>query len=52
MDQLTKYAHLIALPHPFIATIVAEVFFVDVYKLLDTPTTIVNDRGPTFISKF
>jgi hypothetical protein len=42
VDRFSKYAHFIALGHPYMATSVAQAFF----------DTIVSDRDPIFTSKF
>ncbi|PKA61698.1 putative mitochondrial protein [Apostasia shenzhenica] len=52
VDRLTKYAHFIALSHPYSALEVAQIFLDNVFKLHGMPTTIVSDRDPVFISKF
>ena len=52
VDCLTKYAHFIALSHPFIASIVAKVFLDNIQKLHGTPKVIVSDRDTIFTSHF
>ncbi|KAJ4801510.1 polyprotein [Rhynchospora pubera] len=52
VDRLTKYAHFMALKHPFQASNVAQVFLDTVYRLHGLPTSIVSDRDPVFTSKF
>ncbi|GKC03690.1 retrotransposon-related protein, partial [Tanacetum coccineum] len=44
VDRLTKYAHFIALSHPYTAVQVARVFLDHIYKLHGMPKTIVSDR--------
>jgi hypothetical protein len=52
VDCLSKYAHLCALQHPFIASTVAQLFMDQVFKLHGMPHSIVSDRDPTFNSNF
>ena len=52
VDRFTKYAHFMALAHPFDAPVVAKTYMDHVYKLHGHPTSIVTDRGPTFLSNF
>ena len=52
VDRFTKYAHFIALSHPFTVSMVAGAYLDNVYKLHGNPTSIVSDRGPTFLSNF
>jgi len=51
VDKLTRYAHFLALKHPFTAHQVAMVFVDNVYKLHSLPSVIVTDRDPIFTSK-
>lgn len=44
VDRLAKYGHLLALPHPYIAKQVADLFMESVYKLHGFPQDIVLDR--------
>ncbi|GJT69050.1 putative mitochondrial protein [Tanacetum coccineum] len=52
VDRLTKYAHFMALSHPFSASQVAQVFMDNVYKLYGLPESIVSDRDKVFMSGF
>lgn len=52
VDRLGKFAHVLALAHPFSAKMVAEKFVEGVLKLHGIPRTIISDRDPIFISHF
>ena len=52
VDRFTKYGHFIPLSHPFDVTIMATAYLDHVFKLHGNPTSIVSDRGPTFLSRF
>jgi hypothetical protein len=52
VDQLSKYAHFIAISHPYTAVSIAQVFFENIFKLHGMPKSIVCDRDPTFTSNF
>jgi hypothetical protein len=52
VDKFTKYANFIRLSHPYTASSVAQMFFVNVYKLHGLPSTIISDRDPIFTSNF
>lgn len=52
VDRLSKYAHFIALPVAFSASMLAAVFLAEVYKLHGMPKTIVSDRDKVFVRKF
>jgi hypothetical protein len=50
VDKFTKYGHFIPLKHPFTATVVAKLFFYNIYKLHGMPSSIISDRGSVFTS--
>jgi hypothetical protein len=52
VDRLSKYAHLCALQHPFIASIVVQLFMDQVFKLHGMPHSIVFYCDPTFTNNF
>lgn len=52
VDRLTKVGHFVALSHPYSATIVAQLFLDNIYKLHGLPKTIVIDRDKIFTSHF
>ncbi|WVZ54190.1 hypothetical protein U9M48_005028 [Paspalum notatum var. saurae] len=52
VDKFTKYAHFIALSHPFTAARVAKVFFDQVYRLHSFLESIVSDRDLVFTSQW
>jgi hypothetical protein len=52
VDHLSKYDHFCALPHPFTASTVAQIFMDQVFKLYGMPHSIVSDRDPTFTRNF
>jgi hypothetical protein len=51
VDKFSKYAHFMALKHPFSALSVAQLFINNVYKLHGMPTAIISDRDKVFTSK-
>jgi len=50
VDRFSKYAHFIALSHPYTAASVARAFFDGIVRLHGFPTSIVSDRDPVFTS--
>lgn len=52
VDRLTKYAHFIALSHPYKASDVAQAYFDYVYKHHGMPKDIISDKDPIFTSQF
>lgn len=52
VDRYTKYAHFLAMKHPFTASQVAQLFLDNVVKLHSLPSSIVSDRDKIFTSAF
>jgi hypothetical protein len=52
VDRFSKYAHFVALSHPYTAVSVARVFFDQIVRLHGVPVSIVSDRDPVFTSAF
>ena len=52
VDRLSKYAHFIAVTHPYTAKNIAQLFLDHIYKLHGLPKTIVSDRDTVFMSLF
>ena len=48
VDIFSKYAHFIALGHPYSAASVARAFFNGIVRLHGFPSSIVSDRDPVF----
>lgn len=52
VDRFSKYAHFIALAHPYTAETVARAFFTDIVRLHGVLESFVSDRDPVFMSAF
>jgi hypothetical protein len=52
VDRFTKYAHFLAVRHPYTAQGIAQLFLDNVVKLHGLPKMIVTDKDPIFLSKF
>jgi hypothetical protein len=52
VDRLSKYDHFYALQHPFITSIMDQLFMDQVFKLNGMPHSIFYDRYPTFTNNF
>ena len=52
VDRFSKYAHFVALAHPYSAETVAQAFFREIVRLHGIPQSIVSDRDPVFTSTF
>lgn len=52
VDRLTKYAHFVAMSHPYSVEQVVEVFMNNIHKLHGMPMAIVTDRDRIFTSQF
>jgi hypothetical protein len=52
VDRFSKFAHFIALGHPYSAVSVARAFFDNIVCLHGLPCSIVSDRDPVFTSTF
>lgn len=52
VDRLAKYAHFLAISHPYTAQSIDALIFGHIHKLHGLPNTNVNDRDPIFISTF
>jgi len=52
VDRLSKYGHFIPLKHLYSTKSVVDIFVKEVVRLHGTPTSIVSDRDPLFMSLF
>jgi hypothetical protein len=52
VDRFSKYAHFIALGHPYTAALVARAFFDNIVRLHGFPLSIASDRDPVFTGSF
>jgi len=52
INRISKYAHLCTLSHPFIPSLVAQIFMDHILKLHGMATSIFLDWDPTFTMKF
>ncbi|KAG9450237.1 hypothetical protein H6P81_010202 [Aristolochia fimbriata] len=52
VDRLSKYAHFLALKHPYTASGLAEIFIREIVRLHGIPRSIVSDSDPVFLSAF
>jgi hypothetical protein len=51
VDKLTKYAHFIALSHPYTTHTVAQTFIDSIFRLHGLPATILTDKDNVFTSQ-
>jgi hypothetical protein len=52
VDRISKYALFCGLQHPLIASIVAQIFTDNIFKLHVMPHFVVSNRDPTFTGNF
>jgi len=52
VDRLTKFAHFVAVKHPYTAADIAQLFMDNIVKLHGLPQSIVFDRDTIFVSAF
>lgn len=52
VDWFSKFAHFVALQHPYTAPKVAQIFFEEIFSLYGLPKAIVSDRDTIFLDAF
>lgn len=52
MDRFSKYAHFMAMSHPYTAVDVTQIYLDHVFNLHGWPRSIVSDRDAVFLSNF
>jgi hypothetical protein len=52
VDRFSRFAHFIALGHPYTTASVAKAFFDNIVRLHGLPCSIVSDRDTVFTSTF
>lgn len=52
IDKFSKYAHFVALHHPYMAQSIAQLYMNNIYKLHGLPSVIISDRDKIFTSAF
>lgn len=50
IDKFTKYAHFLALAHPYNVVQVAKMYFNQIYRLHGLPQALISDRDKDFTS--
>lgn len=52
LDRFSKFAHFVAMQHPYTAPKVAQIFIEEIFSLYGLPKAIVSDRNAIFLSAF
>jgi transposase InsO family protein len=52
VDKFSRYAHFIAISHPYTAETIAHLFLDHIFKLHSMPLSIISDRDRIFTSSF
>lgn len=52
VDRLSKYAHFVALSHPYSPETIARAYLDNIFKPHGIPKSIVSDRDTIFLSTF